>query len=57
MTKKEKQAPVFTKSDLVRAKRYSDKRDILNALLEDGKTYTLEEVDKMILNFLKKEVK
>lgn len=57
MAKKEKQAPVFAKGDLLRAKRYSDKRDILNALLEDGKTYTLEEVDKMILNFLKKEVK
>lgn len=57
MAKKEKQVPMFAKGDLLRAKRYSDKRDILNALLEDGKTYTLEEVDKMILNFLKKEVK
>lgn len=52
-----KKAPVFGKSDLLRAKRYSDKRDILNALLEDNKTYTLKEVDKIIRTFLNKEVK
>lgn len=48
---------VFTKKDLLRSKRYSKQRDILNALLEDNKTYTLEKVDKMIKTFLNKEVK
>ena len=48
---------VFIKKDLLRSKRYSKQRDILNALLEDGKTYTLKEVDKIIKFFLNKEVK
>ena len=49
--------PVFNKSDLIKSKRYADKRDILNALLKDGKTYTIEQVEKMIKTFLSKEVK
>lgn len=49
--------PVFYKVDLVKSKRYSDKRDILNALLKDGVSYTFEQVDKIIGDFLKKEVK
>ena len=47
----------FTKADLLRSKRYRFKRDILNALLEDGKTYTIREVDSLIRTFLSKEVK
>lgn len=49
--------PVFRKEDLLRSKRYSDKRDILMALLKDDETYTLEQVDKLIKTFLSKEVK
>lgn len=50
-------SPVFAKSDLLRSKRYSKQRDILNALLKDEKMYTLKEVDKIIKTFLTKEVK
>lgn len=57
MTKRKTDSPVFSKKDLLRAKRYSDKRDILNALLKDGETYTIEQVDKTIKTFLSKEVK
>lgn len=57
MTKRKTDSPVFSKQDLLRAKRYSDKRDILNALLKDGETYTIEQVDKTIKTFLSKEVK
>ena len=57
MKEESKKPPVFAKGDLLRAKRYSKQRDILNALLEDGKTYTLKEVDKIIKTFLNKEVK
>lgn len=57
MTKRKTDLPVFSKQDLLRAKRYSDKRDILNALLKDGETYTIEQVDKTIKTFLSKEVK
>lgn len=57
MTKRKTDSPVFSKQDLLRAKRYSDKRDILNALLKEGETYTIEQVDKTIKTFLSKEVK
>lgn len=46
-----------SKQDLVKSKRYSEHRDILEIILEDGKTYTIKQVDSMIKNFLQKEVK
>lgn len=48
--------PVFYKADLVKSKRYALRQDMLNALLVDGKAYTLKEVDSIIKTFLKKEV-
>lgn len=48
--------PVFYKADLVKSKRYALRQDMLNALLVDGKAYTLKEVDSIIETFLKKEV-
>ena len=47
----------FSKSQLIKSKKYKDKVDLLMALLTDGKNYTAEEVDKLIDDFTKKEVK
>lgn len=63
MAKNTKDAPVersvsvYTKEQLRLAHRYAASRDLISALLEDGKTYTLVEVDKLIDNYLKGEVK
>ncbi len=46
----------FYKSQLMKSERFGDYVDILNALLEDGKKYTIGEADKAIQGFLKKEV-
>lgn len=46
----------FSKEQILKSSRYADKRDILNALLEDDKRYKLNEVDTHISDFLKKEV-
>lgn len=46
----------FSKEQILKSSRYVDKRDILNALLEDDKRYKLKEVDMFISDFLKKEV-
>ena len=46
-------APTHSKEQLLRSQR----RDLLGALLEDGKWYTLEEVDTAIENFMKGKVK
>lgn len=50
-------ADVFTKQQLAESKRYKKKRDLLDALLENGKTYTIAQVDKIIGDYLKKEVR
>lgn len=50
-----KQAPaIFSKSHILTFKRYAGRRDLLTQLLEDGKTYTLDQVDGLIQNFMKK---
>lgn len=46
----------FSKEKIVASKRYKDKVDIVNALLSDGKEYSLEEVDDIINNFMKGKV-
>ena len=46
----------FTREQLVEAKRYKNRRDLLDALLEDGRAYTIAEVDKKISDYLGKKV-
>lgn len=55
--KQQVSADVFTKQQLAESKRYKKQRDLLEALLEDGKTYTIAQVDKIIGDYLRKEVK
>lgn len=48
---------LFTKEQLVSAKKYVHQKDLLNILLENDKTYSFKETDCLIEEFLKKEVK
>lgn len=57
MTEQLKRETAFSKSDLLKSKRYVKCRDILNAILSENEMYTIKQVDKMIKNFLSKEVK
>ena len=50
-------AASYTKDQLLRSKKYAARRDLLGALLEDGKTYTAAQVDREITQFLKRKVK
>lgn len=43
----------FSKEDLVKSKKYQHRRDLLNAVLEDDKKYTIQEVDSKIEKFMK----
>lgn len=57
-TKTEKTAVrKFTKKQLLASKRFSDKKDLINALLSENKMYSIEEADKRITEFLKGKVK
>lgn len=50
-------APAFTKDQVAASKRYASVRDLVNVLLEDGRQYTLAEVDEKIETFKKGKVK
>lgn len=43
--------PKFTKVQLVQSQKYVHRRDALNALLEDDKTYSFTEVDGILKEF------
>lgn len=58
MAKKEQDSVQrFTKKALYESKRYKEQRDLLMALLDDDTEYSHDEADKLINDYLNKEVK
>ena len=55
--KEMKQEILFTKEQILASKKYSNRRDVLGAILVDTKTYTLEQVDSLLEKFMKGKVK
>ena len=53
MAKKENES-VFTKEQILKSKTFEEHRDLLAAVLENGKTYSKEQVRKEIAKFYKK---
>jgi len=49
--------PKFSKGQLLKSNWYSHRRDVLTAILEEGKTYSHAEVGKLIEKFMKGKVK
>lgn len=49
-------AACFMKAQLESSERYREQRDLIAALLEDGKAYTLDETDNKIKKYLKGKV-
>ncbi|MBI4858493.1 MAG: hypothetical protein HY818_17290, partial [Acetobacterium woodii] len=49
--------PAFDKEQILNSARYQERVDIVGALLVSGKSYTLSEVDGLIEDFNKKEIK
>lgn len=47
---------LFSKKSIIASKRCSERRDALEALLEDGATYTLDEAEKIIRDFDERKV-
>lgn len=56
-TEKAAVAATYTKEQLVASKRYANRRDLIRALLDDGKAYTLTEVDGLVNNYMKGKVR
>ena len=47
----------YSKKQIVKSKKYENNVDLVNALLEDDKKYSLADIDRMINSFLKGAVK
>ncbi|WP_313132640.1 hypothetical protein [Anaerocolumna sp.] len=46
----------FTKQQLLKSKKYTEKKDLINALLVDDRSYSMAEVEEILNNFLKGKV-
>ena len=42
----------FSKKQFVESKRFAKRKDLVNVLLEENKTYSIVEVEDLIKNFL-----
>ena len=47
----------YKKQELLKAECYRERKDLVGALLEDGREYSLEEVDAVLDKFLKGKVR
>ena len=50
-------SPVFSKQNILTFGRYAGRRDLLSVLLEEGKMYTIDQVDDLIGHFMKGKVR
>lgn len=59
-SKKEKENKVteekFTKGQIVNSKTFVDNKDLLNAVLNENKSYSKQEVNKIVENYRKGKV-
>ena len=47
----------FSKEQIVAAAKYRDKRDLVDALLDEDKSYTMKTVDNLVEKYMKGQVK
>lgn len=47
----------FTKSAVLQSKLFADKRDTLSAILKKDKLYTIAEIQKLLQEMAKKQIK
>ena len=48
---------MFTKEQWRASIKYKDSQDLISAILDDGKSYTAKQVEKMLADYLNKEVR
>lgn len=51
-----KTLPTFGREQLLASARYADRKDLVGALLEEGREYTIETVDKLMDEYMKGQV-
>lgn len=55
--KKEKTETLFSKGQLLSSGRFSKRKDLLCAVLEDNRQYSVKEAEAEIRKFMKRKVK
>lgn len=53
---KEKQDAMFSKEQILASNKYANRRDALDAILDDNGVYTIEQVDSLLEKFMKGKV-
>ena len=53
----EQTEPMFSKEQILASARFTNRRDLVDALLDKDKSYTIETVDNMIEKYKKGQVK
>ena len=53
----QKTSGVFTKEQILKSKRFENRRDLLNAVLKEDTLYNMDEVQTMLDEYLKGKVK
>jgi len=56
MPKNENIENVYTKEQILKSKKYKNRADLLNTILQNNKEYTTEQVDGEIEKFMKRKV-
>ncbi len=52
-----KEIPTFSKEAILNSKTFKSSKDALNVLLDDEKRYSIDEVQKILNDFMKGKVK
>lgn len=52
-----KEIPTFSKEAIINSKTFKQSKDALNVLLDDEKKYSIDEVKKLLSDFMKGKVK
>lgn len=53
----EQTEPMFSKEQILASARFANRRDLVDALLDEKKSYTMETVDDLIQKYMKGQVK
>lgn len=56
-TVESKNGIAFTKDAILSSTKYANRRDVLGAILQDGESYTIEQVESLLAKFMKGKVK
>lgn len=54
--KKKQTEALFSKEQLLASEKFSNRRDLIEALLDENKQYTMESVEQMMEEFMKGKV-